>query len=139
MANLPHNLSHRLALGLTLLNAVILFITNGEHVQGVFAEPSRAPVLRGRALEIVDDRNRVRASISVHGPTTVDGVLYPETVLFRMTDPTSGPVVKLTAAANGSALGLSDDTDGGIQLYARDTSSVIRIIGKTGNQRIIKP
>lgn len=125
-------------LGLTLLNALfaaVWLLHDGPSLSA--AEP--LPVLRGRALEIVDDQGRVRASITIHGPSKVDGVEYPETVLLRLTDPTIGPAVKITASPNGSALGLSDDADGGIQLYARDTSSVIRITGKDGIQRMINP
>ena len=97
------------------------------------------PVLRGRALEIVDAQGRVRANILVHGPETVNNKLYPETVLFRMSDPKSGPVVKLTAAANGSALGLSDDADGGVQLFARDTGSFVKVVDKKGKEQILRP
>jgi hypothetical protein len=77
-----------------------------------------ASVLRARALEIVDTQGRVRASISVQPLTAVAGRQYPETVLLRLTDPVSGPVVKLTATRSGSSLGLSDDQRGGILLAA---------------------
>jgi hypothetical protein len=60
-------------------------------------------------------------------------------VLFRLADPTSGPVVKLTASANGSALGLSDDANGGVQLYARDTASFVRVVDKSGRSTVVKP
>jgi hypothetical protein len=56
-----------------------------------------------------------------------------------MSDPKSGPVVKLTAAANGSALGLSDDANGGIQLYARDTGSFVKVVDKQGHERVLRP
>ncbi len=98
-----------------------------------------APVLRGRALEIVDGQGRVRASISVQPANTVDNKAYPETVLLRLTDPKNGPVVKLTAAENGSALGLSDDADGGVQLFARDNGSFVKVIDKKGKEQLLKP
>src|SRR5260370_32000334 len=98
-----------------------------------------APVLRGRALEIVDAQGRVRASISVMEAVTVDSKKYPETVLLRLTDPKSEPVVKLTAAESGSALGLSDDSDGGVQIFARDTGSFVKVVDKKGPQQVIKP
>jgi len=100
-----------------------------------------APVLRGRALEIVDDQGRVRANILVHGPETVNGQTYPEAVLFRLIDPRSGPVVKLTAAANGSALGLSDGLSdyGGVQLYARDSASFVRVVDRAGRKQVLRP
>ena len=65
--------------------------------------------------------------------------LYPETVLFRMTDPKNGPVVKLTASEKGSALGLSDDSRGGVQLYARDTGSFLKVVSKGGREQMIRP
>ena len=132
-------MSQRLGIGLTLLNVGLLVLLLVAQYRPVSARQVVQPVLRGRALEIVDEQGRVRANILVHGPETVNGIRYPETVLFRMTDPTSGPVVKLTAAANGSALGLSDDAHGGIQLYARDTASFVRVVDKHGHERIVRP
>jgi len=132
-------MSQRLGIGLTLLNAGLLVLLIVSQFRSVSAGQAIEPVLRGRALEIVDEQGRVRAEILVHGPETVNGIRYPGAVLFRMADPTSGPVVKLTAAANGSALGLSDDAHGGIQLYARDTASFVRVVDKQGRERIVRP
>ena len=132
-------MSPRLGMGLTLMNAGLLVLLLVSQFRAVSAGQAVEPVLRGRALQIVDEQGRVRAEILVHGPETVNGIRYPETVLFRMADPTSGPVVKLTAAANGSALGLSDDARGGIQLYARDTASFVRVVDKQGRERIVRP
>jgi len=132
-------MSQRLGVGLAVLNGGLLIVLIAGQVRSLSAHQVAQPVLRARALEIVDDQGRVRASITVHGPETVNGIRYPETVLFRMADPTSGPVVKLTAAANGSALGLSDDANGGIQLYARDTASFVRVVNKQGRERIVRP
>lgn len=98
-----------------------------------------APVLRGRSLEIVDEQGRVRAMLAVMPPVTVDGKAYPETVLLRLIDPKSGPVVKLTAAENGSALGLSDDAEGGVQIYARDTGSYVKVIDNEGREKVMQP
>ena len=132
-------MSQRLGIGLTLMNAGLLVLLLVSQFRSMSAGQAVQPVLRGRALEIVDEQGRVRAEILVHGPEIVNGIRYPETVLFRMADPTSGPVVKLTAAANGSALGLSDDAHGGIQLYARDTASFVRVVDKQGRERIVRP
>ncbi len=136
---IQYGFSQRLAIGITILNSFLLILLITAQVSPISANHSVSSVLRGRALEIVDERGRVRAEILVHGPETVNGVRYPETVLFRLTDPHSGPVVKLTAAANGSALGLSDDAAGGIQLYARDTASFVRVTNKQGRERIMRP
>lgn len=133
------SLARRLPLVLTVLNLVILILSLTLRIPPVSATPTNLPILRGSALEIVDAQGRVRASISVQEPTVVNGVPYPETVLLRLTDPKNGPVVKMTANINGSALGLSDDADGGIQLFARDDASYVKIVGKQGQERVIKP
>jgi len=132
---------HRFTLGLTLLNLVLLALLVLSQASTALAKQSVPAVLRARALEIVDDQGRVRANILVHGPETVNGVTYPQTVLFRLIDPTGGPLVKLTAAPNGSALGLSDGLsgNGGVQLYARDTASFVRIVDKSGRAQMLKP
>ena len=99
-------------------------------------------MLRGRALEIVDSQGRLRANILVHGPETVNGVRYPETVLFRLIDPNGGPLVKLTVAANGSAFRLSDGINGGnggVELYARDTASFVRVVDKSNRVQALRP
>jgi hypothetical protein len=105
--------------------------------------PARAQavpaVLRGRALEIVDAQGRVRASISVEPPTTVDARNYPETVLVRLTDPKNGPVVKLTASAEGSALSLSDDSRGGVQVSAKSAGSFVKVVSRDGREEVITP
>jgi hypothetical protein len=129
--------TQRLAMGLTVVNLVLLLFLLAQ-VNRASAQDI-APVLRGRALQIVDAQGRVRAEIIVHGPEKVGSKVYPETVLFRMADPRSGPVVKLTASENGSALGLSDDSSGGVQLYARDTGSFLKVVNKDGREQVIKP
>ena len=129
--------TQRLALVLTAVNLVLAVFLVSQLYRTQAHEV--APVLRGRALEIVDDQGRIRANILVHGPETVNGKVYPETVLFRMADPKSGPVVKLTASATGSALGLSDDEDAGISLYAKDTGSFVKVVDKKGREQILKP
>ena len=130
-----------LALGLTLLNLALLGVLILSRATAAFGSQGVAPVLRGRALEIVDDQGRVRANILIHGPEQVNSQTYPETVLFRLIDPEAGPVVKLTAAANGSALGLSDGHSqaGGVQLYARDTASFVRVVDRSGRRQVLKP
>lgn len=130
--------SPRLLLALTLLNLVVLTALLVGRTQPAFAK-SVSPVLRGSALEIVDDQGRVRAQIGVHGPSTVDGKHYPEVVLFRLIDPTSGPVVKIGAASNGGAIGLTDGADRGVQIFAHDTGSLVRIVDRSGREKIMRP
>jgi hypothetical protein len=132
----------RLNLGLTLLNLVLLAGLISSEARTAFAKSQQLPVLRGRALEIVDSQGRMRAQILVSGPQVMNGVTYPETVLFRMIDSNGGPLVKLAVASNGSALGLSDGVsggNGGVQLYARDTASLVRVVDKAGRTQMMRP
>jgi len=128
----------RIAFGLTIINLLLLIFLLAQ-IRRATAEDV-LPVLRGRALEIVDSQGRVRAEILVHGPETVGGKLYPETVLFRMADQNRRPVVKFTASENGSALGLSDDSQGRVQLNAKsDTGDFVKVVNKDGREQMLKP
>ncbi len=128
----------RIAIGLTIIN-LLLFIFLLAQIRRATAQDV-LPVLRGRALEIVDSQGRVRAEILVHGPETVGGKLYPETTLFRLADPKSGPVVKLTASEEGSALSLSDDSQGGVRLYASHRlGNFLKVVSKDGKEQVLKP
>lgn len=65
---------------------------------------------------------------------------YPETVLLRLTDPKNGPVVKITATEEGSALGLSDDADGGVEVSStKRKGNFVRVVSPEGREEIIKP
>ena len=128
---------------LTLANLVILIVNllgMRAAAQGV------APVLRGRALEIVDDQNRVRAEIKVlpADPTVKmpDGsVGYPETVLLRLLDSKNGPHVKLSALEDGSGLALGGRTGnaGYLQFLSRTNDPFIKVVANDGRERLIKP
>ncbi len=131
--------SQRFLLLLTLLNLVLLVGLILERAKPAFAQQGTLPMLRGSGLEIVDARGRVRAMIAVLPPTTVDSKRYPETVLLRLIDPQSGPVVKIGAASNGGAIGLTDGADRGVQVFAHDTGSFVRIVDRAGRERVIRP
>ena len=100
-------------------------------------------VVRGRALEIVDDRGRVRASLAVlpEDPKVLwNGKPYPETVLLRLMSPDGRPNVKLGASKQGSGLligGASDPTY--VQVIADGGESALKLINADGLERSIKP
>lgn len=131
--------NQRILLVLTLFNLFLLCGLALDRVQPAFANPSPLPVLRGRALEIVDDEGRVRATIGVLPSTVVDSKRYPETVLLRLIDPKSGPVVKIGAASDGGAIGLTDGANRGVQVFAHDTGSFVRIVDRAGRERVVRP
>lgn len=134
----------RWLIALTAVNSAVLtfLVIQGTPVTAQTSGTSDVvPVLRGRALEIVDDRGRVRASITVFPPTTVDSKHYPETVLFRLADPKSGPVVKIDASENGSGLRFSDDSEhGGAVLSAKKgEGAVLQLTDPSGRQQTVRP
>jgi len=101
---------------------------------------SAASVLRGGALEIVDDQGRVRASIQVLPATLQGGKTYPETVLLRLIDANGRPSVKLGASEQGAGLGLGGDSDPTyVVLKAEGTDTSLKLTNKDGRQQLIKP
>ena len=128
----------RLAIALTFINLALLVLLVAQNHS---AEAQNvAPVLRGRALEIVDGQGRIRASITVEPPVTMNSRTYPETVLLRLTDPKNGPVVKITATEEGSAIGLSDDADGGVEVSStKRKGNFLKVVSREGREQVIKP
>jgi hypothetical protein len=75
--------SQRFLIVLTLVNLALLIFTLAQQ-RSVVAE-GIPPVLRGRGLQIVDERGRVRASIQVlPASTQKNGEPSAETVLLRL-------------------------------------------------------
>jgi len=137
--------TQKLAIALTVINLILLVGLIAERVRPAVAAEAKpaaqevVPMLRTRSLEIVDAQNRVRALLAVMPPSTVDGKAYPESVLLRLIDPKSGPVVKISAAPDGSAMYLSDDSDRGIMLQMRDGNASVKATNKAGQEAILKP
>ncbi len=131
--------TQRVAIALTVVNLMLLAFLLAQNFRTSASDV--APVLRGRALQIVDDQNRVRAEILTHGPETVNGKTYPETVLFRMATEDRAPLVKLTVSKDGSALGLSDDSrPGGVELRAnREKGNYVKVVNREGREQTFKP
>lgn len=133
----------RLFIALTLVNlGLLVFLLVQTRRVGA---KSVAPVLRGRALEIVDDQGRVRASITVlpahqtvKMPNGKTG--FPETVILRLIDPKGRPEVKLSASEQGAGLGLIGNSDSAqVLLQAEGTDSFLKLTNKDGRQQFIKP
>jgi hypothetical protein len=102
-----------------------------------------APVLRARALEIVDDRGRVRAEIKVLPAQPAfkmpDGTTgYPEAVQLRLITSQNGPNVKLVTTEDGSGLVLGGES-GYAQILSRRTNPFVKLVSKDGRQQTIMP
>ena len=131
----------RLTIILTAFNLILLAFGLAQ-LRPAVAE-GVVPVLRGRALEIVDDHGRVRAEIKVlpAQPTLKmpDGTTgYPETVQLRLINSQNGPHVKLATTEDGAGLVLAGEK-GYTQLLSRGTDPFIKIVTKDGRERTIKP
>jgi hypothetical protein len=126
---------------LTVANLVVLIFSLATMrpavAQGVPA------VLRGRALEIVDDQGRVRASLTVMpAGTSAKGDRYPETVLLRLITERGRPSVKISASEDAAGLGLSGPTgtsDTYVILEAKGTSSSLKLRNEDGREQTVKP
>src|SRR5215468_6387089 len=93
--------TQRLLIALTVANLALLLFLLSAHI-GPGLALDAAPVVRGRALEIVDDQGRVRASIQVQPPPP--GKQYSESVILRLIDPNGRPEVKIVASEQGAGL-----------------------------------
>ncbi len=134
--------TQRLAMALTVVNLVILMFILAYLRPATANEV--APVLRGRALEIVDDHGKVRAQIIVVPATTMpDGQKYAETSLLRLIDPNGRPAVKISAAVDGSGMSMAGDSErrewSGVQILAKGTGSTLKLTNKDGHEQLIKP
>src|SRR4030095_6786636 len=99
---------------LTLFNlALLAFSLTRQNAAGA---QNDIPVLRGRGLEIVDDRGRVRASITIFpadpNVKMPDGTTgYPETVLLRLINSKGRPTIKIAATERGAGQVLGGEAD----------------------------
>jgi hypothetical protein len=100
-------------------------------------------VLRGRALEIVDEGGRVRASLNVlPAKTQPNGETPRETVLLRLITERGRPSVKIGASeesAGVSLAGPSNTKDRYVILEAKGTASSLRWRNEDGREQIVKP
>jgi hypothetical protein len=131
---------------LTILTAVNLGLLGYQLFQPRLAVASTAQVpgvLRGRALEIVDSRGKIRASIAVlpEDPKVIwKGKPYPETVLLRLISPEGRPNVKLGASQMGAGLLIGGESNPTyVQVLAEGGESTIKLINKDSTERLLKP
>jgi hypothetical protein len=127
---------NRLNLALALLNLVLLaFLAIG----GATAARDDRGVLRARALEIVDDQGRVRASIVVH-PASVakDGTAWPDTAVLRLVDADGGPGVKIASSRKGAIAAFIGEQGTYAQVGADAGGSFVKLTNK-GVTQDVKP
>jgi hypothetical protein len=110
---------------------VVLTVANAALLTYSLTQPHRAaaenvaPVLRGRAFEIVDDHGRIRAEIKV----------LPAQPTFKMPDGTTGyPETVQLRLFNSKG-----ESEAYAQILARGTNPFVKLVNKDGRQQSIKP
>ncbi len=119
---------NRLLIGLTAINATLLAAQLAR--AGRASAASAVHTVRARAIELVDDRGRVRAQLEVEpGGEAV----------FRLRDDAGEIRVKLGADREGSGLLLLDgSTEPGIHMLAGGSGTSIAL-KKGGQRRVVTP
>jgi len=126
----------RLAMALTIVNVLLLIMVLAQVNPLSAQEP--APVLRGRALQIVDDAGRVRASLSV----LPAGDQSAETVLLRLITERGRPSVKIGASEESAGISVAGPTgtkNTWISVTADGSTSSIVMKDEDGSEQIIQP
>jgi hypothetical protein len=124
----------RVLVAATAINLALLLFLLAKTVPPVAA--SVAPVLRGSALQIVDDLGRVRASLNVM-PASAG---QTETVLLRLIDAAGQPSVKIATSETGSGLSfVGGDDKSYIILQAEGSESSLKIVEPEGREQTISP
>jgi hypothetical protein len=127
---------------LTILNLALLALALAQQLRPAFAQ-SELPVLRGRALEIVDTQGRVRASISVlPASKSSSGDEHSETVLLRLITERGRPSVKIGSSEPTSGLSFAGPTgtrDTYVILQAKGTTSSLKLRNEDGREQVLEP
>lgn len=133
--------TQRFGIVLTIVNLFLLVLLMSQVNRPAIASDA---MLRGRGLEIVDAKGRVRASISVMPEEkSAGGSTVPETVLLRLITDRGRPAVKIsTSEAGGSGMSLAGPT-GTHQTYvsigAKDTTTTLKLKNEDGRERTLVP
>jgi hypothetical protein len=112
---------------LVLLMCMVLMVSSAFFSNSVY----RADVIQTQKFELVDDKGKVRASITIEESG--------ETVL-RLKDENGNIRVKLGASKDGSGIVLlDDDTNPGIHGLAKKDGVKLILFGKDGSKKQIAP
>ena len=132
----------RSLLVLSAVNLALLLLSLVQQLRPAFAQ-GEPPVLRGRALEIVDRQGRVRASISVLPPGKVlDGDMSSETVLLRLITERGRPSGKIGSSEANSGLSFAGPTgtkNTYVILQAKGTTSSLKLRNEDGREQVLGP
>ena len=136
--------TQRLLIAITVAN-LFLFLVAIATMRPALAQGRQevAPVLRARALQIVDERGEVRASLSVLPPAiSAHGDRSPEMVLLRLITERGRPSVKISASevASGVSLaGPSGTSSTYVILEAKGNASSLLLKNENGREQRLTP
>jgi len=129
--------TQRLAMALTVVNLVLLIVLLGQ-IHPLSAQEEIAPILRGKALQIVDDAGRVRASLSVLPASDQSA----ETVLLRLITEQGRPSVKIGASEATTGLSIAGPTgtkNTWVTVTSDQSTSKVVVKSEDGGEQIIQP
>jgi hypothetical protein len=129
-----------IAFAVTIINLLLMALLLAK-INPVTAqkEQDKLQVLRGSGLQILDKQGRVRASISFHEAVVQNGVTYPAGVLLRLINSKGQPSVKIGGLEDGGGLSFSNESQGYIQLMAKESGGFLKIKDANGKEKLIKP
>jgi hypothetical protein len=94
------------------------------------AQQSVSPVVRARAIELVDEAGKVRAQLNIEEGGDV---------VFRLRDSTGTIRAKFGANEKGSGISLMDErTEATVQVRANQDGGNITLIDRAGKKQILK-
>jgi hypothetical protein len=132
----------RSLVALTGINIALVFFTVVQQLRPAFAQGD-VPVLRGRALEIVDAQGRIRASINVlPSSRSTSGEDQAETVLLRLITERGRPSVKIGSSEPTSGLSFAGPTgtkDTYVILQSKATVSSLKLRNEDGREQVVSP
>jgi hypothetical protein len=133
--------SHWVLGALTVVNLGVLAVGLGRTraaVSGTVPE-----VVRARTFQLLDERGRIRASLTVHpAMTDDDGGRHPETVLLRLITELGRPAVKIGASEEASGMSVSGPSgtkDTHVILESKGTVSSLKLRNEDERELIVTP
>ena len=131
----------RTLVALTIVNLVLVATGMVQHARAAMSR-EELPVLRGRALEIVDAQGRIRASITVL-PGRSEALAEPaDTVLLRLITERGRPTVKIASSEPQSGLSFAGPTetkDTYVILEAAARSTSLKLRAEDGRELLLRP
>ena len=129
----------KIAVIVTAINLVLMLVLLARLNPATAQQENKSQVLRGTGLEITDNQGRIRASITFHDPSEMNGVKYPAGILLRLINSKGQPSVKIEASEEGGGLSFSNEADGYIQLIAKESGGFLKIMDANGKVKVVQP